>query len=887
MKIAAKTILQGIKTNWLNLRKSCGVRIAAIVKDAQHQYSCFLQGRTGKLSSFFLRLFFSGIRMGPHTIAVIKDLPPEASVVYVTKHKNHFEHLFYHTRFRQEGLPIPELALDYRIRMWQSLSRMARIFIFHLDYFAHHFSLPDPYGSGYIQRELTQGRCALFSLIDDDGFYRRLVRANNDPTQSLIMTQQDIDRPIFIVPLLFFYGKKPEGSKPTLRDFLFGSATKPGKIRRLIILINRADKIKIEVSEPLDLQAFLGWKENKGLGPENQALQLRRHLLDQMNRHRQGITGPYLKSKIELKQSILTADGLQAVMRRYGEENAMPIEKVRRRANAHLESIAARYNPVTIRILAAIVKWITTTIFDGVTMNHDGLNRIKVISHKGPIVFIPCHKSHIDYLILSYILWINNMPCPHVAAGDNLSFFPLGVLFRGAGAFFIRRFFRGAVLYSAVFGEYIYRLLAEGFNIEFFIEGGRSRTGKLILPKLGLLSILLEAFRQGACEDMIFAPVFVGYDRVLEERSYLDELEGGEKDPENFSQVFKARRFLKKRYGKIYINFHEPISLRMLLSQSGSSVEELQQMNEEERGSFCRNLGFRVINAIDRMSVVTPHALVAGAILNCSKARFSFHHLMSHIETYMTHLDSQHANLADTLAIDPEHATRMVLDDYCQNRYIEKIQDEKGDAPLDEEYVIADNRRPVLEYYKNGCVIFFMPAAFTALSILESDTFEFSPSDIRNQYIFLQKLFKNEFAFDVDKNPADQVEEVITAFVSDAILAPHSSLAGRYNVTPEGLRKLKFFSVFLKTYLESYWITLKFLKRHSADPMDTESQLKAIMHMGDQVYRSKEIERKEALSKVSYKNAMKFFSARGITGADDSAIIDFYTGEIRKYLDCL
>lgn len=880
-------MMQWIKTQWLNLRKSCGVRVAAFLEDAQHQYSCFLPGDLGKLAAFFLRLFFSGIRMNPHKIAVIKDLPPEAIVVYVTKHKNHFEHLFYHTRYGQEGLPIPELALDYRIRMWQPVSRMVKILIFHLNYFFRHFSLPDPYGNGYIQRELVHGRCALFSLIDDGGFYRRFVKAKNDPAQCLIKTQQEVDRPVFIVPLLFFFGKKPEGSKLTLTDFLFGSVTKPGKIRRLIILINRADKIKIEVSEPLNLQVFLGREENNGMGVEQQALQLRRDLLDQMNRHRQGITGPYLKSKQELKESILTADALQDVMRSYGEENRMPIEKVRRRANAHLENIAARYNPMVIRILAAIVQWITNTMFDGVTMNHDGLNRIKVISHKGPIVFIPCHKSHIDYLILSYILWANNMPCPHVAAGDNLSFFPLGVLFRGAGAFFIRRFFRGAKLYSAVFREYIYRLLAEGFNIEFFIEGGRSRTGKLILPKLGLLSILLDAFRQGACKDMIFVPVFVGYDRVLEERSYLDELGGGEKDPESFSQVIRARRFLKKRYGKIYINFHEPISLRMLLSQSGSPMEHMQDMDEEQRDSFCRNLGFRIINAIDRMSVVTPHALVAGAILNCSKARFSFQHLLSHIETYMTHLGSQHANLADTLSLDPAHAAQVVLDDYCQNRYIERILDEKGDPLPDEEYVIPENRRPVLEYYKNGCVIFFIPAAFTALSILEKDTFEFSPPEIRSNYVFLQKLFKNEFAFDVAKDPADQVEETITAFVHDAILTPHPSLANRYNVTPEGLRKLKFFSVFLKTYLESYWITLKFFKQHSQEPMDAEGQLKKIMHMGDQVYRSKEIERKEALSKMSYKNAMKFFNTRGITGADDGAIIDFYAEEIRKYRNCL
>jgi len=522
-------------------------------------------------------------------------------------------------------------------------------------------------------------------------------------------------------------------------------------------------------------------------------------------------------------------------------------------------------------------------MFDGTSLDDDGLHRVKVVSHKGPIIFVPCHKSHIDYLILSYIMYANNMHCPHIAAGDNLSFWPLGTLFRRGGAFFIRRTFKGAPLYSKVFSGYIYRLLAEGFNIEFFIEGGRSRTGKLILPKLGLLSSLLRAYREGACTDMTFVPVYVGYDRVLEESSYLNEIEGGKKDPETLSQVIKARRFLKRRFGKIYINFHEPISLRALLARSGSSI---QHMDEEAFSSFCRNLGFRIINAIDRVSVVTPHALVAGAILNCSEARLSLDHIMSHIDTYSRYLMTQEAVFSDTLRADSVHAVRQALDDYVQNKHIDILTDEKGDGLSGEQYMIHENRRPVLEYYKNNCIKCFVPAAYTSLAILEMDVSEFSVQQITGSYAFLQVLFKNEFAFDVDSDPENIIQENIDAFLRQALLAPHPAKPDTYNLTPDGLTKLRSFSGFLKTYLESYWVALRFLNQDAGETTETEDQLRKTMQMGNRIYRTKEIERKEALSKVSFNNALAFFNGRTVNRSGNPDVMGFYTRELRKYLGC-
>ncbi|MGD8800344.1 MAG: 1-acyl-sn-glycerol-3-phosphate acyltransferase, partial [Desulfobacterales bacterium] len=499
-------------------------------------------------------------------------------------------------------------------------------------------------------------------------------------------------------------------------------------------------------------------------------------------------------------------------------------------------------------------------------------------------VLIPCHKSHIDYLILSYLLYHNNMPVPLVAAGKNLSFWPMGTLFRSGGAFFIRRSFRGAVLYSKVFAEYIHKLLEEGHNIEQFIEGGRSRTGKLLMPKLGLLSILLNAFKNGACEDMIIVPIYIGYDRVLEENAYLQELEGGKKEPETLKGVIKARKFLSKRYGKIYVQFHEPISMNELLDNMGNSLAE---MKPKEQNALCRNLGYRVINAINQSAVVTAYGLVAAAILNCSRERFSYDQVMSIIDIYMGHLTSQDAKLADTLILDHVRAVEHALDAFVQSKFIEPVSKDKSIAHPERSYLVNSARRPFLEYYKNSCIAFFIPAAFTAQAILEKDAFQFSAADIHADYRFLQNLFKFEFAYDIDNSPEFKVRKSIKAFIDDAILMPHQTIPDTYNVTSSGFRSLRLFSIFLKTYFESYWIVLSFLQNNANNSIKSKDRLKKILARGNQMYKRHEIVLPEALSKVSFQNATDFYNSKGIKGSDNSDKIAFYAEAIQKSLKAL
>jgi len=678
--------------------------------------------------------------------------------------------------------------------------------------------------------------------------------------------------------------KDPAKANPSLRDFLFGPERPLSGWRRIVILIKKPGRMFVEISEPLNLQTFLDHPEVRGRDSTYQALVLRRNLLLQLHRHRQSIMGPVLKSRLEIKESVLTAAPFQAFVQAQAEAENKPATRLLKKADAYFEEIAADYRPWTIKIYEALLTWIINTMFDGFIVDQRGLDRLKTMSQKGPLILLPCHKSHIDYLMLSYVMYRNNMPCPHIVAGKNLSFWPMGPIFRSAGAFFMRRTFKGAPLYARVFAAYVYKLLQEGFNIEVFIEGGRSRTGKLLSPKTGLLSILLDAYRQGACEDLLLAPIFIGYDKVPEEKAYLHELEGGKKEPESLSQVIRARKVLKKRFGKIYIEFHDPVSLKDLLARNQL---DLETMDKEATSALCRNIGHRVINAINRITIITPHALVAASILNQEAAAYTYADVAGVIDTYLKHLHFHDTKLADTLIMSPDHALEQAFEAYVQRKFIEPAakKDDLREGHL--RYRTAPEKRPSLEYYKNNCVACFVPAAFSALAILESDAFQFVSTDLHLNYRYLQDLFKYEFAYDIEQTAEYYVRKSIKAFIDDAVLIPHPTLPDTYNITSAGLRKLRLYARFIKSYLEAYLVVLTQLGRQKSSDIGYKENAKKAASLGARMLKAGQIQCPEALSLVTFKNALTFFNSRDIESIEDNEAARPYDEAIQRYLRLL
>ncbi|MCF8094953.1 MAG: 1-acyl-sn-glycerol-3-phosphate acyltransferase [Desulfobacteraceae bacterium] len=849
---------------------------------AELPFLCYLPAHTGILSLLVEIIVFQRPRIEPEYQRTLKQLRDSGIIVFVNKYRSQFEYFFCHTRFRREGLPYPALGFDYRTLFWQPIKRIFQATVFYTVHLLRHFRLPDPYETDFFRTMLMEDHSALVSLIEEKGFYHRQVESRTDPLEYLIKMQKTLDKPIYLVPQLILYDKAPQAARLSLIDIVFGTREKPGRLRRLFMILIRPGKVLIETSEPVCLNDFIHTPEAAELSEKEQAIYLRRHLVDRINRHRQSITGPILKSRVEIMEEVLTSKQMQKTIAGYARENELSIHRAQKEAANLLDEIASSYNPRVIKLFDISLRWIIRAMFDGMVVDYEGLNRIRQASKKGPLILVPCHKSHLDYLIISFVFYHNNLPCPHVAAGRNLSFWPIGPLFRGGGAFFIRRTFKGEPLYPEVFSAYLHKILEEGFHIEFFPEGGRSRTGKLLTPKIGFLSLVVDAYLKTDWEDIQFVPIYIGYDRVLEEKAYVHEMEGGKKSPESIGKVLKARKFLKKKYGKIYINFHEPFSMN---EHFGGQPNDYPAIKREERKKRLYEFGEKIISAINRISVATPHAIISATLLNCSQKRIYYKQLIANAETYMNYLLAREARLADTLYVERQNAFNSVLDTFVSNKILEKTSATADEPPANPIFKIHENRRPNLEYYKNNCVIFFVPAAYTALSILALDSFQFRADSLYTHYGFLKEFFAREFIFKPEATDETVLYENLDIFINDAILAPHPSLAETYNLTSTGFRKLHLFAGFLTPYFESYWVVLNFYMRYTIRSIfDVKDYTRKIEKLGDRMYKRNEILRKEALSRMNYKNAVERFADWGLTGHEEGReVLDACIEKVQFY----
>jgi len=819
---------------------------------------------------FILKRLFGGIKMDDSLQETFNDLPQDATVILVSKYKSHFEFLFYYIRYMQAKLPFPQLGFDYRIKLFQPVVRLLRIVLHQFFFLFRHFSFQDPYRTGFIRSEIEKGTTGFLPLLEKRDFYRRFIKSKTDPIYHLIEIQQTLDRPVCIVPQLMFFSNSPSSTRPTLMDSFLGPPHKPGGIRRLITLFHKPETIFFEVSDITNLKQFLDLPENRGRSNAHLAAKLRQDLLIQINAHRKSITGPMVKTPEEIKQEILTGEDLRRFMATYAKRRDTTIYRTHREAMGYVDEIAANYSPAFVTILHRLMGRPLQIMFESVTFNTEALATIKRVSRQGPIVFVPAHKSHMDSLLLSYTLYDNHMPCPHVFAGKNLAFWPMAPFFRRMGAFFVRRSFKGAVFYAKVFSAYIFQVLREGFNIAVYIEGTRSRSGKLLQPQLGMLSILLNAFFDGACKNLIFVPVFIAYDRVPDEGSYLHEISGGKKKPESFRQMLKAKRMFNNRYGKVHLNFGQPLAINDLLAEQRLAGVKL---TSKQQNALCREIGARMMSAIDRQAMVTPQSLVATALLSGGKEIVSHDELMLRIRASMDHFCSQGTCISGAMAEDYPSSVTAALHYYKSRKFIQFVDSQVKGGSYHFVLRVVENRRNALDYYKNISICHLIPTALTAMAILEKDAFQFSATDLHEGYRRIQHLFSEEFNTDPLHPPAYIVRKVVKAFIDDALLVPHPAMPDTYNLPAEGFRKLLFFCGIIEPYLESYVTTLTYFAKNRRNHHSRSKMLKKILAIGNRMFRQGEIRLKESISKANYDNAVNFFNKNGVRGSEDEEAI--------------
>jgi glycerol-3-phosphate O-acyltransferase len=699
-----------------------------------------------------------------------------------------------------------------------------------------------------------------------------------DLIRTLVEQQRKLDRPILLVPQTFVWTKRPPSKKPTLVDLLFGPSEWPGRIRVFLRFLLNYRNALLRSGEPFDVGAFLA--ENQDLTDAQAADRIRYALLRRMEREQQIVLGPATKSAARIRQEILRSPRVRKHVEAAAREQKKPLAVIEQQADKDLRKLCAMMDPNVLALFTRFLAWLWERLFDGMVIDHEGLERLREAARRGPVILLPSHRSHVDYLVLSHVLSRNAVSPPLIAAGDNLSFFPIGGLLRRCGAFFIRRSFKGRKLYTVLVDAYLRRILVEGFNVEFFLEGGRSRTGKLLPPKLGLLTMVVDAGLKLPSVDLSFMPISVGYDRIIEEGSYVRELVGGDKRPESVGGLLRSSRVLGSRYGRLYIQFGRVFGLHELVDEAvrlrGDPSADRPGLKPTERRALIQRVAHRVTYEINRVTIVTPAALVASALLSHRRRGMTHADLLHRAAELVAALRRAGARIAAPVLRDdspllthPDSASdlevaRAALNDSAVDETLALFTEggliETRHVDGERIHSVPSARRLALEYHKNTILHFFVPSALISAALETAGDEPVEEATLRERVARLSKLFKYEFMYRADASFDEIFEDALRTMLDAGEV---ERLDGRLRAVPGS--PVPIYAGMLRTYFESYRLALRALERVRADgPVKTKDWIKQTLARGNKLYHAGEIELRESLSRPKLESALSAFRDLGL-----------------------
>ena len=430
--------------------------------------------------------------------------------------------------------------------------------------------------------------------------------------QMIAALRADPEADFDLVPAAVYWGRAPQKEASWLRLLLsedFGVTSRARKFMQ--VLFNGRDTL-LELDEPLSLRALLGEEVGGALLGKRVARTLRALYA----RRRATRIGPDLSHRRTIVNRVLRTRAVRAAVAQEMRERGLPRYKALQRARGYAWEIAANYSHAFVRFMEHALSWLWNRLYDGVVFGHG--ETLATVAEGNELIYVPCHRSHMDYLLLGYVIYVHGYAVPHTAAGVNLNLPVVGRFLRKGGGFFIRRSFAGNRLYTVVFMKYLAAIMGRGHPIEYFIEGSRSRTGRLLQPKTGMLLMTVRSFLADPARQVVFVPVYFGYERLVEGATYVGELSGRPKEKESIRGLLGSWRVLRQRFGKVHVNLGEPIALGEILDRHDPAWRT-QRFGDDTRvpwvGAAVDELAERIMRNINSAAAVTPINLLALALL--------------------------------------------------------------------------------------------------------------------------------------------------------------------------------------------------------------------------------------------------------------------------------
>lgn len=632
--------------------------------------------------------------------------------------------------------------------------------------------------------------------------YQALVR------YGLENPEQDVQ----IVPVSLFWGRSPDKEKSLVKLLLSDTWAVAGRLQKFLIILVHGRNTYVQFNKPLSLKQVI---DEYRRSEERANRKLARILRTHFRKVRQAVLGPDLSHRRTLVEGLLRNPAVKEAIRETAAKEDVPPAKVRARALKYADEIAASMSIVTIRVLEVVLAWLWNRIYKGIDVNN--VRVAKESAQDNAVVYVPCHRSHIDYLLLSYVLYKNGLMPPHIAAGINLNMPIVGPVLRRGGAFFMRRSFRDNPLYATVFNEYMHVMFSRGYSVEYFVEGGRSRTGRMLQPRPGMLSMTVRSFLRDHRKPIVFVPVYIGYEKVMEGRSYLGELRGKKKQKESVLGLAKTARKLSNSFGKVAVNFGEAIHLSEVLDDVRSGWRD-EAYGSEYRPAWLNQvvseLAQRVASNINASVAVNPIGMIATVLLGTERLAMDEGQLIRLADQYAALLKA--FPYADTVTL-PEGSGSDWLT-YCETMGLISRQPQK----LGDIIGLEGTNATLMTYYRNNIQHLF------ALPALVASLFENKSSLARDRIVHLASVaypyIQSELFLKYQPDEAKTViNQWIDVLVQQGLLVTmDDNRVARPDEGTEAMLRLRVLSRFIIQTVERYHIVLGILRKYGSGKITAE-----------------------------------------------------------------
>ncbi|MCZ4373913.1 glycerol-3-phosphate 1-O-acyltransferase PlsB [Vibrio diazotrophicus] len=644
--------------------------------------------------------------------------------------------------------PIEDIGIDISKPIIYVLPFRSNIDLLTLQTHAKDAGLPDPLSPLEIQGKTLKRYVFISSrptLLQNDSHVPSDSIATF--TELLALHHHDLELDVQVIPASVLWGRKPgkEGSeKPYLQPM-------NGLQKAQAVILAGRDCL-VRFSPVVSLRHMA----NSHGTDEAIAHKLARVARIHFSRQKLAASGPNLPQREVLFRRLMQSPAIDKAIRDETQAKNISIEKARKAAHDIMDEIAADFSYSLVKKGSRVLRWLWNRLYQGLNINNAStVRRLAQDGHE--IVYVPCHRSHMDYLLLSYVLYNEGLVPPHIAAGINLNFFPAGPIFRRGGAFFLRRSFKGNKLYSTIFREYLAELFSKGYSVEYFSEGGRSRTGRLLTAKTGMLAMTIQAMLRGLNRPVTLVPVYIGYEHVMEVSTYAKELRGKQKEKENAGLVLRTIRKLRN-FGKGYVNFGEPIPLNQFLNEQvptwTQDIDPIGATKPQWMNPVVNKLATKMMTHINDAAATNALTLCATALLASRQRALSRDTLINQIDCYLNIL--RNVPYSNTSTIPEDNAESLVNHAESLDKFVIE-SDTMGDI-----ISLDRNQSILMTYYRNNIIhLLALPSLIAQMLIRQQ---KLSVEKIQENVALIYPYLKQELFLSLD---SEQLAEKVTHYLDE------------------------------------------------------------------------------------------------------------------------